>query len=272
MSGKMTVVDLFSGIGGFSLGLESTGYFSTVAFCEIEKYPRSILRKHWPDVPIFQDVRKLHAEDLPCLPDVITGGYPCQPFSLAGKRRGKEDDRHLWPEIIRLIRELAAAGKSPLGVCLRMLLGTSAWASTRCLLTWKEKTTPAGRLLFRLVPSTPRTEGTGSGLWPTPTIQESKNSTLPPSQINRDNIAGAILRGMLPTPHASCSTGAGRQGRTGGMNLQTAVKMLPTPTVSGKHNRSSIKKSWDGLAIAVNGRLNDQFVRQMMGYPEGWLD
>ena len=108
-----TVLDLFSGIGGFSLGLERTGGFKTIAFCEIEKFPRSILRKHWPAVPIFKDVRKLHAEDLPCLPDVITGGYPCQPFSVAGKRRGKGDDRHLWPEIIRIIRELDAAGKKP---------------------------------------------------------------------------------------------------------------------------------------------------------------
>lgn len=77
----------------------------TVAFCEIEKFPRQVLRKHWPDVPIFDDVRKLHAEDLPETVDIICGGYPCQPFSVAGKRRGKEDDRHLWPEMFRLIRE-----------------------------------------------------------------------------------------------------------------------------------------------------------------------
>ena len=108
-----THLDLFSGIGGFALGLERTGGFRTIAFCEIEKYPRSILRKHWPDVPIFEDVRELHAEELPCLPDVITGGYPCQPFSVAGKRRGQKDDRHLWPEIMRIIRELDSAGKKP---------------------------------------------------------------------------------------------------------------------------------------------------------------
>lgn len=100
-----TVLDLFSGIGGFSLGLARAGGFRTVAFCEIDEYPRSILRKHWPDVPIFEDVRELHAADLPEPVDVICGGYPCQPFSVAGKRGGKTDDRHLWPEMFRLVRE-----------------------------------------------------------------------------------------------------------------------------------------------------------------------
>jgi len=108
----LKVLDLFSGIGGFSLGLERAG-MRTIAFCEIEKFPQEILRKHWPKVPIFNDVRTLHASDLPETPDVICGGYPCQPFSVAGNRKGKGDDRHLWPEIVRLIQELDAAGRKP---------------------------------------------------------------------------------------------------------------------------------------------------------------
>lgn len=108
----MNVVDLFSGIGGFSLGFERAG-MRTIAFCEIEPFCRKILRKHWPDVPIFEDVRELHAEDLPEPVDLVCGGYPCQPFSVAGKRRGAEDDRHLWPEIVRLIRELDVAENKP---------------------------------------------------------------------------------------------------------------------------------------------------------------
>jgi DNA (cytosine-5)-methyltransferase 1 len=107
-----TVLDLFSGIGGFSLGLTRAG-FRTTAFCEIEEYPRSILHKHWPDVPIFNDVKELHASDLPEPVDVICGGYPCQPFSVAGQRKGKDDDRLLWPEIVRLIRELDATTGKP---------------------------------------------------------------------------------------------------------------------------------------------------------------
>lgn len=105
----MKVLDLFSGIGGFSLGLDKAG-FETVAFCEIEEYPRTILKKHWPYVPIFEDVRKLNKEVLDNAGiesvDVICGGFPCQPFSVAGKQGGEEDDRHLWPEMFRLIKEL----------------------------------------------------------------------------------------------------------------------------------------------------------------------
>ena len=101
---KMRVLDLFSGIGGMSLGLERAG-MQTVAFCEIEPFPRRVLAHHWPEVPIFGDVRKLKGSDVGPV-DLICGGYPCQPFSTAGKRRGKEDDRHLWPEFSRLVAEL----------------------------------------------------------------------------------------------------------------------------------------------------------------------
>ena len=99
----MNVLDLFSGIGGFSLGLERAG-MRTVAFCEIEPYCRAVLKKHWPNVPCYDDVRTIRGASVGPI-DVICGGFPCQPFSLAGKRRGAEDDRHLWPEMRRLVAE-----------------------------------------------------------------------------------------------------------------------------------------------------------------------
>lgn len=104
----MKVLDLFSGIGGFSIGLEKVG-FETVAFCEIEPYCRGVLERHWPDTPIYGDVKQLTGDQLRAdgiIPDVIVGGYPCQPFSVAGKQRGAEDDRHLWPEVYRLVGEI----------------------------------------------------------------------------------------------------------------------------------------------------------------------
>ena len=103
---KLRHLDLFSGIGGFSLGLEATGGFETVAFCDIEEYPRKVLEKHWPHVKQYTDIKELTYDKLKSdglvsnteKIDIITGGYPCQPFSVAGRKKGEEDPRHLWPE------------------------------------------------------------------------------------------------------------------------------------------------------------------------------
>lgn len=109
---KLRVLDLFSGIGGFSLGLERTGGFETVAFCEIEPFPRRVLAKHWPEVPCYEDVRTLTAARLAADGidgvDVITGGFPCQDLSVGGKQRGMGEGTRsgLWSEIVRLVGEL----------------------------------------------------------------------------------------------------------------------------------------------------------------------
>ena len=107
---KLKHLDLFSGIGGFSLGLEATGYFDTVAFCDYDSYCQKVLRKHWPWVTIYDDVKELNSERLQPNGhnkiDIITGGYPCQPFSIAGRQKGEQDSRHVWPEMFRLVKEL----------------------------------------------------------------------------------------------------------------------------------------------------------------------
>ena len=111
---KLRHLDLFSGIGGFSLGLESAGLVDTVAFCDFDKYCKLVLKKHWEHVPIYDDVKELNYERLRADGivsddkgiDIITGGYPCQPFSVAGRKKGEEDPRHVWPEMFRLVQEL----------------------------------------------------------------------------------------------------------------------------------------------------------------------
>ena len=103
---KLRVLDLFSGIGGFSLGLERTGGFETVAFCEIDPFCRRVLAKHWPHVRQFEDVTKLKGEDVGPV-DVICGGFPCQDLSEAGTAGGIDAARSgLWGEIARLVGEL----------------------------------------------------------------------------------------------------------------------------------------------------------------------
>lgn len=114
----MRVLDLFSGIGGFSLGLERAG-METVAFCEIEEFPRNVLAKHWPGVPIAEDIHKLtYSKETKGLAydgktiyrgtiNAICGGYPCQPHSYSGSRMASKDERDLWPEYFRLISEIS---------------------------------------------------------------------------------------------------------------------------------------------------------------------
>jgi DNA (cytosine-5)-methyltransferase 1 len=97
-------LDLFSGIGGFALAARMVAGIETVAFCECEPYAQAVLRRHWPHVPICNDIHELEGTEYGTI-DIVTGGFPCQPYSVAGPRKGNDDDRALWPQMLRVIRQ-----------------------------------------------------------------------------------------------------------------------------------------------------------------------
>lgn len=102
----MTHGSLFSGIGGFDLAAEWAGW-ENVFHCEYEPFAQKVLKHHFPNSKLYNDIRTFDATDYFGRIDILTGGFPCQPFSAAGKRKGTEDSRHLWPEMLRIIREVA---------------------------------------------------------------------------------------------------------------------------------------------------------------------
>jgi DNA (cytosine-5)-methyltransferase 1 len=103
----MRHLDLFSGISGFALAAQWVwgDEHEIISFCDNDKVAQCALKKHWPGVPIHDDIKTLDATKWQGTVDLVTGGFPCQPFSCAGKRRGKADDRYLWPEMLRVIDE-----------------------------------------------------------------------------------------------------------------------------------------------------------------------
>jgi DNA (cytosine-5)-methyltransferase 1 len=105
MSVKFTHLGLFEGIGGFSLAAHWMGW-ETLAWCEWNEFGQRVLKHHFPNAEGFGDITKTDFKKYADKIDILTGGFPCQPYSLAGKRKGKEDNRHLWPEMLRAIREV----------------------------------------------------------------------------------------------------------------------------------------------------------------------
>lgn len=246
---KLRVIDLFSGIGGFSLGLERTGGFETVLFCEVNPKRQADLKAVWPNVPIVADVRDLRSDTISDI-DVITGGFPCQDISAAGKRIGIHGQRTgLYSEIIRLVGDLRPSV---------LVLENSA-----------DLLTGAGGGDGR---------DTFSGSWPRSGMIRSGTLFRLPDLVPRTTEKECGL--LLPTPVArSGSTGAS-YFLDGGTHARGKLRrLLPTITVSGNYNRVGASPTGgDGLYTILNSlglkpgtESSHRFAAWMMGYPEDFL-
>jgi len=249
---NMNHASLFSGIGGFDLAAEWMGW-ENIFHCEWNPFGQKVLKHHFPNSISYNDITKtdfsIHRGSI----DILTGGFPCQPYSVAGKRLGKADKRHLFPEMLRVIKEIQP--EWVIGENVRGLVSWGGdWYSMRCVLTWKGKVMKSNRLLFLLQVSMPRTKENGSGLLLIPTTKEEvvnleKFKTRMekyPNGTTMPNLATQVM-GMLPTPTTRDANG-----------------IENSPSQKGKSHLAA------DLGDGTNSQLNPHFVLEMMGFPPNW--
>ncbi|HPA61608.1 MAG TPA: DNA (cytosine-5-)-methyltransferase, partial [Clostridia bacterium] len=325
---ELKALSLFSGIGGLDLAAEMAG-IETAAFCEIEPFPVEVLKKRFPGVPIFGDVRKLKRGDIDGTIDIIHGGFPCQDLSQAGKQRGLEGERSgLWFEMLRVIHEIrpryvlaenvrgavnlaldtvysglvdegykvypyvipASAVGAPhqrerlFVVGVREDVADSAGTGqlrAHQLAVHRENGSGGGAGANDVIQSSENggvahaggrrvgigqkaereggrvmaVEGSGAGLWPTPSVHGNYNRA-GVSDKSGNGLSTAV--NLWPTPHRNCSNGAGTHG-DGGLNLQTAVSLWRTPDANCMMGPSSEERmAWKRekvMPISINDQV-----------------
>jgi site-specific DNA-cytosine methylase len=214
---KLKLLDLFSGIGGFSLGLESTGFFETIAFVEKDKFCRKVLKKNFNNIPIEEDIRNVKGSNYAA--DVITGGFPCQPFSVAGKRKGTDDDRYLWDETIRVVAECKPSWF--IGENVEGLININNGLVLRQVQTDLED--QGFQVQCLVIPAS------GIGAWHQSVKESGLLDSMLPTPTTMDHID---RKGMRPSRAAT-------NRKTG--YLSEMIKMYPTPTSVQRPNEGNMR-------------------------------
>jgi hypothetical protein len=261
--------------------------WETLAWCEWNEFGQKVLRHHFPNAEGFGDITKTDFTKYANRIDILTGGFPCQPYSLAGKRLGKEDDRHLWPEMLRAIREI-----QPTYVVGENVFGIVNWNGGLVFNEVQADLEAEGyeynRLYFQLVPSTHRTDVIGFGLLPTATTQDFKRRGPNSRQQGLSNTENWM--GMLPTPTAINGSGATasmkstqvKEGSMHSVTLSRWANMIPTPSTRDYKGARTTEKLEEKGRTELNSlpdffaqfgktsQLNPPFVLEMMGFPPDW--
>ena len=281
----LTHLSLFSGIGGLDLAAEMAG-FKTVGQCEWADFQTKVLEKHWPDVPRWRDIRTLTGDSFYertglRTVDVISGGFPCQPFSLAGKREGKDDDRYLWPEMLRVIRELKPTwiiGENVPGIVNLALdtvlsdLENEGYSAQPFIIPACGVDAPHRRDRVAIVAySCSRSRMWGNG-------SNADNATV--SETREDNTG----RVQKLCSRERWQDESGTIGMADGLSESIYGDAADTESIGlqgksdkplcggGVHYRHQLDELVEATPLGIIGRMNPEFVEWLMGYPIGWTE
>lgn len=291
----MTHASLFSGIGGAEIAAVWMGW-QNLFHCEIEEFPRRVLDYWFPNAESYEDIRKTNFKKWGGKVDVLTGGFPCQPFSVAGRREGEKDNRYLWQEMYRAIQEINPTwivGENVAGITTMVESSKTTYLGRKTNLfdesdLYREESIftlericqdsktldmKSNRLLYQLVPSGHHIDETGCGLLPTVQTQGLKKCN------NKTGRTEFYPLSLLPTPTA-LDKGGGRINRSLSVNssdrptlaLAAKMKLFPTPNASegAKYTTTYNQHSQMGrslTAMAINGMLGTKIDRKKDGIP-----